>query len=152
MFSETVWKNGENLVAEYMTTKGYKIIYKNYFCKIAELDIVAVFSKKLQKKLLKQELKTKIKMLTDKTKLKLLKISHKESIKQLVDLLVVTEVKSRSNAKFGFGFDSVLKSKVQHMKNGAEILLKEKRFKNFQIRFDVASVDNGKITYIENAF
>ena len=50
MFNEKVWRDGEKITAEYLKGKNYKIVYLNYNCKIAELDIVSVLSKKVQKK------------------------------------------------------------------------------------------------------
>ena len=152
MFNEKTWKNGEEIAAKYMLSKGYKILFRNFRCKVAELDIVAIFSKKEQKKLLKKELLLKIKNCKSYNDSKLLKIVYKNQIKQLNDLLIITEVKSRSSDKFGLGVEAISKDKIKHMKNGAEVLLKMKKFKNKGIRFDVASVDGENLTYIEDAF
>ena len=145
------WRNGEKLVADYMKKEGYKIVYTNFYCKIAELDIVAILPKKVQKRLIKYENKIKIKDLTDKTKIKLLKFNLKNKLKLVSDILVITEVKSRENNKFGMGLDAIDARKIQHLKRGAEVLLKMKKFSGMKVRFDVASVDLGEITYIEDA-
>ena len=147
-----VWKDGENLVAEYLKKQKYKIIYKNFSCKIAELDIVAILPKIVQKKNLKQEMKLKILHAMSKNERSLLRYSYKSQLKILKDVLVIVEVKSRSSKKYGSGFDAISEDKIVHLKRGAEVLLKMKKYKNMQIRFDVASVDLGEITYIENAF
>ena len=149
MYNKKTWKDGENLAAEYMQDRGYKIVYRNYYCKIAELDIVAILSKKVQKRNLKNKFKQKIKNINNKTEIKLLKFALKNELKNLSDLLIITEVKSRINNHFGIGADAISKDKIRHMKNGAMILLKMKKFKNMQVRFDVASVDAGEVTYIE---
>ena len=152
MFNKSVWKNGESQVVDYMKNKGYKIVYNNYSQKICELDIVAVLSKKVQICSIKNRNKSKIKDLTDKLQIKMEKYALKNQIKNLKNLLIIVEVKSRSNNKFGMGIDAISNKKILHMKRGAEILLKEKRFNDMQVRFDVASVDGGVLTYIENAF
>ena len=149
MYNEKTWKDGEDLTAEYMQKQGYKIIYRNYFCKIAELDIVSILSKKVQKRNVKNEFKQKIKNINDKIEIKLLKYALKNELKNLKDLLIITEVKSRINNHFGTGADAISKDKIRHMQNGAMFLLKMKKFKNMQVRFDVASVDAGEITYIK---
>ena len=82
----------------------------------------------------------------------LLKFSIKNQLSRIQDILIVTEVKSRSSDKFGTGVDAVSNNKIMHMTRGAEVLLKMNKFKNMQVRFDVASVDDGKIKYIEGAF
>lgn len=152
MLNIKTWKEGEKLVADYMKERGYKIVYTNFSCKIAELDIVAILPKKVQKRLIKSEITLQIANLREKTKIKILKMNLKNRLKQTNDLLVITEVKARSNNKFGTGLDAVTDKKIQHIKRGAEVLLKMKRFAGKEIRFDVASVDAGEITYIENAF
>ena len=152
MNNEKVWKDGEKQVCEYLKEKRYKIVYQNFSCKIAELDIVAVLPKRIQKKNLKIQVKQKIFNVKTKNEKLLIKFALKNQLKNIRDMLVVVEVKSRSNNRFGLGLEAITGEKMFHMKRGAEILLKMKKFKNMQIRFDVASVDSGQITYIENAF
>jgi len=152
MLNIKTWKEGEKLAADYMKKRGYKIIYTNFSCKIAELDIVAVLPKKVQKRAIKSDIRCQIANLNEKTKIKMLKLNLKNRLKQVRDLLVITEVKARSNNKFGTGLDAITSQKMQHLKRGAEYLLDMKQFAEMQVRFDVASVDAGEITYIENAF
>ncbi len=152
MFNKTTWKYGEKLTYDYMKKKGYKIVYTNFSCPVAELDIVAIFPKKLQIKNLKKELKEKLKNSKNKKQKENFKISYKNIIRNINDLLVITEVKARVNDNFGYGYDAIDLKKRQHLIRGAKYLTKDKRFSNLQVRFDVASIDNGKITYIENAF
>ena len=94
----------------------------------------------------------KQKMIEDKKNKLIYKNGFKNSIKQIQDLLIITEVKARDNDKFGKGFEQISEHKKHNIIRGARYLQKDDRFKNCQIRFDVASVDNGEITYIENAF
>ncbi|MBI2607255.1 MAG: YraN family protein [Candidatus Doudnabacteria bacterium] len=56
--------------------------------------------------------------------------------------LVFVEVKTRSGTKFGTPFDSVDKSKQKKLVTTAKIFLKlNPKFKDYNIRFDVAAVD-----------
>lgn len=152
MFNERTWKEGEKITQEYMKKNGYKIVYTNFSCVGVELDIVAILPKKvlyrIEKNRIKQEIKNakniKIKQKL-KQKLKIIKNS-------LTDLLIITEVKARQNDKFGSGFDAISIKKKVNIIRGVKFLLKDKKFQNKQVRFDIASVDAGKITYIENAF
>ncbi len=152
MFNENTWKNGEKLVQNYMKKHGYKLIYTNFPCVGVELDIVAILPAKANKKNLKQELTKKLKTANSRESRKNLKQIYKNSVQNLKDMLVITEVKARLTEKFGKGFEAIDAKKKQHIKRGAEFLLKDEKLSNLQVRFDVASVDGNKITYIENAF
>lgn len=152
MFNERTWKDGEKDTAEYMKKLGYKIIYTNYAVHGAELDIVAIHPKDVQIKVLKTELKQKLQTEKNETKKALLKSSYSVYIENAADTLVITEVKARASDKFGTGADAISLKKQTHLKRGAEILLKNTKFAGLGVRFDVASVDAGKVTYIENAF
>ncbi len=151
MKSEIVWKRGEEAVEKFMKNKGYKIVFRNFKTKFFELDIVAILPKKVQKRSILGEIRPQIAQITEKYKKQLLKYTMKNRIKNLKDLLVITEVKARSSDRFGKGIDAIDSEKVRHLELGAETLLKLKKFKNMQVRFDVASVDEGEISYFENA-
>lgn len=152
MFNLNTWKDGEANVQAYMKKHGYKIVYTNYSCVGVELDIVAIQPKKLQIKNLQQELKQKLKDEKDLAKRSVQKKIYQNLITQTNDILVITEVKSRSSEDFGHGYEAIDLKKRAHLIRGAEYLRSQKEFKNYQVRFDVASVDAGKIEYIENAF
>ena len=147
MFNEAIWKEGEKVVKEYMENLGYKILYTNYSCVGVELDIVATIPVSAQKKEIKDNLKNAESDESDKKKRK----KMKQNLKNLTPLLVITEVKSRSNHKYGTGKESISILKQIHLQRGAEFLLRQDEFKGMQVRIDVASVDNGKIEYIEDA-
>lgn len=152
MFNEETWKMGEQLAQEYMKKNGYKIVYTNFAMRGFELDIVATLSKKIRLKNMKKENKEKIKNAkTAKEKL-LLKNNFKNIKKTVSDLLVITEVKSRADDRFGKGCECIDLKKRSHLIHGAKFLTQKQEFKNMQVRFDIASVDSGKITYIENSF
>ena len=151
MFNLKTWKDGEHITQRYMKREGYKIIYTNFAVAGTELDIVAIYPKNLQVKKLKKELKEKLKTEENKKKQEALKKSYENIIKTTNDLLVITEVKARSTDDFGNGFDAMDLKKRAHLIRGAKAIKQDKRFESMQVRFDVASVDKGKLKYIENA-
>ena len=150
MFNDITWKESEQKVQEYLKNNGYKILMTNFSCVGVELDIVSILSKSAQKRILKNQIKQRI--LEDKQNKKIYKNSLKSAIKNLDDLLVITEVKGRETDKFGLGSNSISDKKKSNIIRGARFLQTDKRYEKYQIRFDVASVDAGNITYIENAF
>lgn len=150
MFNDITWKESEQKVQEYLKNNGYKILMTNFSCVGVELDIVSILSKSAQKRILKNQIKQRI--LEDKQHKKIYKNSLKSAIKNLDDLLVITEVKGRETDKFGLGSNSISDKKKSNIIRGARFLQTDKRYEKYQIRFDVASVDAGNITYIENAF
>jgi Holliday junction resolvase-like predicted endonuclease len=150
MFNDLTWKESEQKVQQYMKNKGFKILETNFSCVGVELDIVAILSKSAQKNILKQQ--TKQRILEDKKNKSIYKNSLKNVLKHLEDLLVITEVKGREVDKFGLGSESISDKKKSNIIRGARYLQTQKQYEKYQIRFDVASVDSGKVTYIENAF
>ena len=152
MFNEETWKMGEQLAQEYMKKNGYKIVYTNFAMRGFELDIVATLSKKIRLRNMKKENKEKIKNSKTSKEKMLLKNNFKNIKKTVSDLLVITEVKSRADDRFGKGCECIDLKKRSHLIRGAKFLTQKAEFKNMQVRFDIASVDSGKITYIENSF
>lgn len=150
MFKEKTWKDGENQARQYMKENGYKILWTNFSCVGVELDIVAILPKKVQIQKLKKSYKERIK--TDKENKKLYSRSLKGYLKTIEDLLIITEVKARETDKYGLGMDAVTEYKKHNIIRGARFLQKDKNLSKYQIRFDVASVDKGELTYIEGAF
>ena len=152
MFNENTWKDGEKRVQKYMKKLGYKILYTNFKCVGVELDIVAIYPKKLKVKKLKEFYKSKIKNSQSKKEKEYLKNQLKIQIREAKDTLVVTEVKARANDEFGKGYEAVTKAKQSHIIRGLNYLMSLQKFKELEPRCDIASVDAGEITYIENAF
>jgi len=68
------------------------------------------------------------------------------------DLIVFVEVKLRTGKKFGVGLESIDYKKRKNIKVASVYYLLSHGFEEVSVRFDVASVDDGKLTYIENAF
>ena len=163
MFNDDTWKIGEQMAQEYMKKAGYKIVYTNFAERGFELDIVAILPKKIQFKNLKIDTKKRIAELKEqlkdskkkdkaKAKIKLLKNNIKKVKETQKDLLVITEVKSRADDRFGKGCECIDLKKRSHLIRGAKYLMQMKEFQGMQVRFDIASVDYNKITYIENSF
>lgn len=65
--------------------------------------------------------------------------------------LVFVEVKTRSSDAYGEGYQSVTHAKQHKIIRTAESYLTENNLEKL-CRFDVISIDNGKITHIINAF
>ena len=152
MIDKIVWKSGEEMAAKYMKDLGYKIITTNYRERGFELDIVAVLSKRQQLKKIRAEFKGKSLNAKTYEELKTIREVFENQKKIVSKMLIITEVKARTSNKFGKGYDAVSTTKQEKLVLGAKFLQKQKKFKKCNVRFDVASIDAGKITYIENAF
>ena len=150
MFNDLTWIESEQKVQEYMKNKGFKILETNFSCVGVELDIVAILPKKIQKKQAKYEMKQRV--LEDKKHSSVYKNSFKNMLKTFQDLLVIVEVKGRELDKFGMGLESISEQKKHNIIRGARFLQTSRNLEKYQIRFDVASVDNGEVTYVESAF
>jgi len=67
-------------------------------------------------------------------------------------LIIFVEVRSKSYNAFGKPFETINKSKIQKIINTAQIYISIKNLYNYDIRFDVISIENQKITHILAAF
>lgn len=65
--------------------------------------------------------------------------------------VVFVEVKMRKNKRFGSGYESVSRSKIEKLVKTANYFLSF-QCRDFLYRFDVISIDDGEICHIENAF
>ena len=120
MYNDETWKLGEQLAQEYMKKHGYKIIYTTFAERGFELDIVAMLSAKEQFKKLKNETKAKIKAEKSGKVKMLLKNNLKKLKPTLKDVLVITEVKSRADGRFGNGCECIDLKKRSHLIRGAK--------------------------------
>lgn len=68
------------------------------------------------------------------------------------DYLVFVEVKTRTSAVFGQGYEAVNTKKQQKIRQVATLYLKEKRLEDVNVRFDVMSIDEDGIHHFINAF
>ncbi len=91
---------------------GYKILQKNFRCRIGEIDIVAL---------------------------------HK-------GYLVFVEVKYRKNTKAGYAAEAVNYRKQQVISRVADYYIRTHCRKIPSCRFDVAALDQDRVTIYENAF
>ncbi len=76
---------------------------------------------------------------------------------RLHDVLVFCEVKTRSGAAFGGGYEAVTASKRRKLRQLAELFLAEHGMRPNRVRFDVASVQLGRrgqpvVELFEDAF
>lgn len=152
MFDEKVWKTGELEALKYMKKCGYKIITTNFSGKGFELDIVAKQNKSKLVKKLRADFKEKLKNASTYEEVQALRQSFLVQKKNMKHLLIITEVKARTNNKYGKGFDAVSETKQEKLVLGAKWLLGQRKYQNFNVRFDVASIDGEELSYIENAF
>ncbi len=103
----------EEAAARYLEKLGYRILARNYRCRIAEIDLVAREGK----------------------------------------YLVFAEVKERSTHELGYGSESVDRRKQDRICSAARYyLMKERVDPGMPVRFDVVTIDCGKIRVIRNAF
>lgn len=68
------------------------------------------------------------------------------------NVLIFCEVKTRSSNSFGYGYESVNKTKQSKIIRTAEFYISTNYKTNSLCRFDIISIDEQKITHIENAF
>jgi putative endonuclease len=66
--------------------------------------------------------------------------------------VVICEVKSRSSTAFGIPAEAVTRSKQARLRQLAALWLGQSPVRAAEIRFDVASVLNGRIEVLEAAF
>ncbi len=106
---------GEKKAANYLDRNGYKIIERNYKCRIGELDIIAMKG----------------------------------------EMLVIIEVKTRSNLSYGMPCESINATKKNHILRTARYYIQCNNLENVDRRIDVIEVlalESGfYINHIENA-
>lgn len=133
---------GEYQAVEFLKKKGYKILSTNAVFAGCELDIVALYSVKAQRKAIKQEYK--VAEVKSKTALKC-------RLSALEDILVFVEVKYNSTRVYGEPYERVTKEKQKHIIRASEAYIYKNRLQ-MPVRFDVISVVGKEINHIENAF
>jgi len=105
---------GESAACEFLETKGFSVISKNFYAgRSGEIDLVAAKDK----------------------------------------LLLFVEVKARNSEAFGGGIYSITESKKKKLRASAKYyLLKNPEYNSpeYNIRFDLIIVKNGKIEWIDD--
>lgn len=133
---------GENLAVDFLKKKKYKVVSRN--CKFAgcEIDIVAICTKKAQKKKILEEYKnSEIKS----------KAALKCRLTALEDIMVFVEVKYSSSRIYGEPMERVDFHKQKQIIKAAEGFIYKNNI-SMPCRFDVISIVNKEITHIEDAF
>jgi len=128
-FKKQTGASGEDLAAQYLKKSGYKIIAQNYRTKIGEIDILAQIKEKTPAS------------------------SFLFFLKRRQSVIVVVEVKTKSGADFGEGFEMVNYFKQRKLLSLAKLIQAE--YPDQTIRIDVISVDMSikppEIKHFENA-
>ena len=69
------------------------------------------------------------------------------------DTYVFVEVKYKTSKKYGMGFEEVNKNKQKKIISCAKLYMRSSNLNsNSKIRFDIISIDEGKVMHIKNAF
>lgn len=70
------------------------------------------------------------------------------------DILVFTEVKTRTNKKYGSALEAITKAKLLRILKTAEIYMKENDLLDFQVRVDASEVyiETNELNYLENVY
>ena len=67
--------------------------------------------------------------------------------------IVFIEVKMRTDKKYGNGFDAINYYKIKHIKNVANIFIKNNKLENYAIRFDAIQIykigENVKLEHVK---
>jgi putative endonuclease len=68
------------------------------------------------------------------------------------NVLVFVEVRSKSYTYFGKPFETINKSKIQKIIKTAQIFISKNYLSEYDVRFDVISIEKEKINHIQSAF
>jgi len=66
--------------------------------------------------------------------------------------LIFVEVKYRKSRAFGSGLESITGKKKRNIIESARFYIHKNALYSHNVRFDIASVDGDKLTYVEGAF
>jgi putative endonuclease len=72
-------------------------------------------------------------------------------IAEISNTIIFVEVKLRNSATFGTGVEAINNKKINKIKNTATVYMLKNNVKK-SMRFDIVSIDKGKITHITGAF
>ncbi|GBD03689.1 hypothetical protein HRbin19_00986 [bacterium HR19] len=110
---KTKGKIAEDIACQYLESKGYKIIKRNFRTRYGEIDIIVLSPS---------------------------------------NVLCFVEVKS-AEKNLSLPEESINQRKISKILKNAEIFISQnKEFSQLEMRFDVITIKDGKISHIENAF
>ena len=136
---------GEELAVKYLAEKGYKILHRNLKLAKCEIDIVAEAYFDNFGNLIRQKHR-----FVDKIK-KL--FSRKSAVKQQSErTLIFVEVKTREGEEHGAPEEAVDGYKKGRYITAAKNYIEKYSEQNTPVRFDVITIEDGKVNHIENAF
>jgi len=107
-----IGRAGEINVADFLKSKGWKILQHNFRFHKKEVDIIA----------------------------------------RKGNLVIFVEVKVRSGNEFGRGFEAVNRFKRENIVNVARYYIEKYNLMDCNVRFDVVSIEKGRMYYIQDAF
>ncbi len=67
-------------------------------------------------------------------------------------ILIFVEVRSKSGSAYGSGLESITRKKIRNIIESARFYIHKNSLYSHNVRFDVASIDGNKLTYVEGAF
>ena len=118
---------GEEIAAEYMQSKGYAVLHRNYRTEFGEIDLI------------------------------LCSYEHSGEPIEKVPQIIFVEVKTRSNTRFGFPETGITEAKQEHLTASVDAFLQEHPDFSGEIRIDVISIlmhrgeKEPEIVHFENA-
>lgn len=122
MNKRNIGKSYEDMAADYLKSQGLKIVDRNFMCRIGEIDIIAIDF-------------------------------GKNNPYDNKNTYVFVEVKYRSNANRGNPYEAVDYRKRKKIIQVARYYCMIKGgLSSYNLRFDVISILNNKITWYKNAF
>ncbi len=136
---------GEQIACEYLEENGYEIINRNLKLTSCEVDIVAVAYFDKRGNLINQKSTFLVKLFA-----KLGRNIEKKSVGERT--LVFVEVKTRDTDEHGAPEEAVDGYKKGRYVTAAKSYITKYGEQNTPIRFDVITVEDGKVNHIENAF
>ena len=136
---------GEQIACEYLEDKGYTILHRNLKLTSCEVDIVAEAYFDETGHLISQK-----PTFLDKLLAKFGKKREKKNVGERT--LVFVEVKTRESEEHGAPEEAVDGYKKGRYVTAAKSYITKYGEQNTPIRFDVITVEDGKVNHIENAF
>lgn len=136
---------GEQLACEYLEEKGYTVLHRNLKLTSCEVDIVAEAYFDEIGRLIPQKHSVFDKLLAKFSKKKAKKRAGKRT-------LVFVEVKTRESLEHGAPEEAVDAYKKGRYVTAAKSYITKYGEQNTPIRFDVITVEDGRVNHIENAF